>query len=314
MSLFHANAGKAEIIRSVQKDQLHIEEVRTALSDLLVVLSQRHWYRYNALCKPIAETLYHHYAILNNLQTLGEEYTGIIQVDSNYVMLPNKVLQLLAILLQFGGEPAADQLLAYLQYELQRSGELLPSAKRAINKFIEFVRASIPFVRAFHTSMFYINGGKYHISKRLTGINYVLIRNWLKENHSILGYRVLGYVTLAQLVLTLAAYYRQHWRDAQRVPKSMQDKVTVPARASGRTENSDSSSGTPQSKCALCMDKIQEVSVAQCGHLFCWQCIFSWLDQRQVCPICRDTIKKSRIVRLQNFVISSATPQQTIQR
>uniref|UniRef100_A0A2M4AWP8 RING-type E3 ubiquitin transferase n=1 Tax=Anopheles triannulatus TaxID=58253 RepID=A0A2M4AWP8_9DIPT len=307
MSLFHANAGKAEIIRSVQKDQLHIEEIRTALSDLLVVLSQRHWYRYNALCKPIAEILYHHYAILNNLQTLGEEYTGIIQVDSNYVMLPNKVLQLLAIVLEYGGEPAADRLLAYLQQELEQSDEMLPSAKRVINKFIDFVRASVPYVRAFHTSLFYINGGKYHISKRLTGINYVLIRNWLKENHSDLGYRMLGYVTLAQLVLTLAAHYRQHRRDAQRSPIPTLDKVTAPATPRGQAENGEnSSSGIPQSKCALCMDTIHDVSVAQCGHLFCWQCIFSWLDQRQVCPICRDTIKKSRIVRLQNFIIGSA--------
>ncbi|XP_050099366.1 peroxisome biogenesis factor 10 [Anopheles aquasalis] len=299
MSLFHANAGRAEIIRSVQKDQQHIEEIRSTLSELLVVLSQRHWYRYNALCKPIAEILYHHYAILNNLQTLGEEYTGIIQVDSNYVMLPNKVLQLLAIVLEYGGEPATVQLLAYIQRELERSDELLPSAKRAINSFVEFVRASVPFVRAFHTSLFYINGGKYHISKRLTGINYVLIRNWLKENHSILGYRMLGYVTLAQLVLTLAAHYRQHRLDAQRAPKPTHDSVTATAR--GRTESGDRLLGTPPCKCALCMDTLQEVSVAQCGHLFCWQCIFSWLDQRQVCPICRDTIKKSRIVRLQNF-------------
>ncbi|XP_035783510.1 peroxisome biogenesis factor 10-like [Anopheles albimanus] len=301
MSLFHANAGRAEIIRSVQKDQLHIEEIRTSLSDLLLVLSQRHWYRYNALCKTIAEILYHHYAILNNLQTLGEEYTGIIQVDSNYVMLPNKMLQLLAILLEYGGEPVVYQLLAYLQQELERSDELLPSAKRGINKFIEFVRASVPFVRAFHTSLFYINGGKYHISKRLTGINYVLIRNWLKENHSILGYRILGYVTLAQLALTLAARYRQHRMDAQRAPKPTQDSATTTAKALGQTDNGDNSLGIPHSKCALCMDTLQDVSVAQCGHLFCWLCIFSWLDQRQVCPICRDTIKKSRIVRLQNF-------------
>lgn len=92
MSLYHAHAGQAEIIRTIQKDQSYIDEIRGQLSEILLLVSQRNWFKYQHLCKLIAEILYHHYAIVNNLQTLGEEYTGIIQVDSNYVMLPNKAV------------------------------------------------------------------------------------------------------------------------------------------------------------------------------------------------------------------------------
>uniref|UniRef100_A0A182T164 RING-type E3 ubiquitin transferase n=1 Tax=Anopheles maculatus TaxID=74869 RepID=A0A182T164_9DIPT len=294
MSLFHANAGQAEIIRSVQKDVEHIEYIRTALSEVLLLLSQRHWFKYNALCKLIAEILYHHYAILNNLQTLGEEYTGIIQVDANYVLLPNKALQLLAILLEYGGEHLVDRVLTYLQTEIDRSEELLESVKAAMHKLIDTLRVVVPYVRGFHTSLFYINGGKYHISKRLTGINYILIRNWLKEDHSIYGYKVLGYVTLTQLVLALVARYRQY----RSAPKP---KPVPPARTPSGKRLSDALG--PARSCALCMDATQDISVTQCGHLFCWHCILNWLDQRQICPICRETVKKTRVIRLQNFSV-----------
>ncbi|XP_058063158.1 peroxisome biogenesis factor 10 [Anopheles bellator] len=297
MSLFHANAGQAEIIRSVQKDQEHIEEIRVALSELLLMLSQRRWYRYNALCKLIAEILYHHYAIANNLQTLGEEYTGIIQVDSNYVMLPNKALQLLAILLEYGGERLANSALGYLQNEIDRNDELLPSAKGALNQLIDTVRVMVPFVRGFHTSLFYINGGKYHISKRLVGINYVLIRSALKENHSMLGYRVLGYASLVQLVLTLVARYRTYRGESKSTP------IMAPA-GSQTLVAGERAADASHNQCALCMNTLQNISVTQCGHMFCWQCIFDWVDQRPLCPICRETIKKSRIVRLQNVAVS----------
>uniref|UniRef100_A0A182VT35 RING-type E3 ubiquitin transferase n=1 Tax=Anopheles minimus TaxID=112268 RepID=A0A182VT35_9DIPT len=289
MSLFHANAGQAEIIRSVQKDQEHIEYIRTALSEVLLLLSQRHWFKYNALCKLIAEILYHHYAILNNLQTLGEEYTGIIQVDDNYVMLPNKAIQLLSILLEYVGEHVVDRVLTYLQTEIDRSEELLESVKTALHKFIDTLRVVVPFVRGFHTSLFYINGGKYHISKRLTGINYASLLRY----HSIYGYKVLGYVTLTQLVLALAARYRQY------------RSGPIPKIISARSVSGKLSSGAAlrSQNCALCMDTTQDISVTQCGHLFCWHCILNWLDKRQICPICRETIKKTRVVRLQNFSV-----------
>ncbi|XP_058126817.1 peroxisome biogenesis factor 10 [Anopheles ziemanni] len=290
MSLFHANAGQAEIIRSVQKDQEYIENIRSSLSEMLLLLSHRQWFKYNAACKLIAEIMYHHYAILNNLQTLGEEYTGIIQVDANYVMLPNKALQLLAIILECGGEHLADRMLTYLDAEIDRSDELLVSVKNGLHKFIGTLRLIMPYVRGFHTSLFYINGGKYHISKRLTNINYVLIRNWLKENHSVYGYRLLGYVTLAQLILSLAARFRQ-----QQLYSSKNTKVET----SGRIAGLDSSTH----KCALCIDITQNITVTQCGHLFCWDCILNWLDQKQVCPICREAIKKTRVVRLQNYFV-----------
>ncbi|XP_053698071.1 peroxisome assembly protein 10-B [Sabethes cyaneus] len=294
MSLYHANAGQAEIIRTIQKDESYVEEIRSQLSDILLLLSQKNWFKYQHLCRLIAEVLYHHYAIVHNLQTLGEEYTGIIQVDSNYVMLPNKALQILCILLEYGGEHVVERILTRLQMAIDRSEELLPKAKENFNRTLDGLKFIVPYVRGFHTSLFYIVGGKYHISKRLTGINYVLIRNWLKENHSVYGFRVLGFVTLAQLVLSLVVKARDHWNRLKTtaVPPSADPSRVV------HTEKQRPISGR---KCTLCMEVALDLSVTQCGHLFCWTCILSWLDERQICPICREAIKKSRVVKLQNF-------------
>ncbi|KXJ81457.1 hypothetical protein RP20_CCG019797 [Aedes albopictus] len=296
MSLYHANAGQAEIIRTIQKDQTYIDEIRSQLSDILLLVSQRNWFRYNHLCKLIAEVLYHHYAIVHNLQTLGEEYTGIIQVDSNYVMLPNKALQIFAILLEYGGEHVVDRILTRLQTEIDRSEEMLPEAKERLVRVLDGLKFIVPYVRGFHTSAFYICGGRYHISKRLTGINYILIRNWLKENHSIYGFRILGVVTLLQLLLSLIVKWFE---------KSKKARVGAVASISQRTTlqagSSTSSSVSKSNKCALCMELAVDLSATQCGHLFCWVCILNWLDERQICPICREAIKKSRVIRLQNF-------------
>lgn len=94
MSLFHANAGQAEIIRTVQKDAYITDELSQNISDILRLHSNRYWIKYNHLCKLVAELTYHGFASINNLQTLGEEYTGIIQVDSNYITLPNKCVKI----------------------------------------------------------------------------------------------------------------------------------------------------------------------------------------------------------------------------
>lgn len=92
MSFFHASAGKAEIIRTVQKDATLTDQLTNSFSSILRVTGNRNWIHYNKLCKILAELSYHGFAAINNLQTLGEEYTGVIQVDRNYITLPHKLV------------------------------------------------------------------------------------------------------------------------------------------------------------------------------------------------------------------------------
>lgn len=95
MNFRNARARQPEIVRSIQKDDRYTKELAGDISDLLRLTGPRNWIKYNQLCQLIAEISYHGFASLNNLQTLGEEYTGIIQVDSQYRNIPSKLVSCL---------------------------------------------------------------------------------------------------------------------------------------------------------------------------------------------------------------------------
>lgn len=92
MSLFHATAGQAEIIRTIQKDVSYTNQVTSDIADVLQASGNRNWIKYNQYCRLLSELAYHGFCSLNSLQTLGEEYTGIIQVDKNYIAIPHKIV------------------------------------------------------------------------------------------------------------------------------------------------------------------------------------------------------------------------------
>ena len=51
-----------------------------------------------------------------------------------------------------------------------------------------------------------------------------------------------------------------------------------------------------ESKCPICLDSLltddkQELISLRCNHFFHKNCITSWCDRQQTCPICKDVIK-----------------------
>lgn len=90
MDFKHAKARQPEIIRTTQKDLSYSDELSEKFSELLRLTGPRNWIKYNHLTNLAAQLSYHSFASLNTLQTLGEEYTGIIQVNSEYLRLPSK--------------------------------------------------------------------------------------------------------------------------------------------------------------------------------------------------------------------------------
>lgn len=295
MSFYYANAGQPEILRSIQKDETFTSALGEQMSDLLRCSGNRHWIKYNHLCKLFAELFYHGFACVNNLQTLGEEYTGIIQIDSKYIALPSKGLQFVSILLQFCGEDLFNKLIGIVERDVRNNEDLLPDAKDGILKVCQTVRKSVPYVKAIHRSIFYLNGNKLQISKRFTGINYVLVRYWLNVNHSVYGYKVLGVISLVQLALAVVTAVKNTWRK-----NGYKEKMLEKGEATSRTK-SRSAAVIDGKKCVLCLEVRNSTSATLCGHLFCWQCILDWLDQKEECPVCREKIKKSSVVFLKNF-------------
>ncbi|KAI5662585.1 hypothetical protein M9H77_21908 [Catharanthus roseus] len=59
--------------------------------------------------------------------------------------------------------------------------------------------------------------------------------------------------------------------------------------------------------CNICLDSAQDPVVTLCGHLYCWPCIYKWLevqssspdsDEQTKCPVCKAYISNSSLVPL----------------
>uniref|UniRef100_A0A915CP06 RING-type E3 ubiquitin transferase n=1 Tax=Ditylenchus dipsaci TaxID=166011 RepID=A0A915CP06_9BILA len=54
-------------------------------------------------------------------------------------------------------------------------------------------------------------------------------------------------------------------------------------------------------ECNICLEMAKDAVVSMCGHLFCWPCLHQWFDtrpNRQVCPVCKASISKEKVIPL----------------
>ncbi|BFF98576.1 peroxisome biogenesis factor 10 [Drosophila madeirensis] len=299
MDFRNARARQPEIVRSVQKDARYTNELAEDFSDVLRLTGPRNWIKFNQMCKLLAELSYHGFASVNNLQTLGEEYTGIIQVDGNYKQIPSRLMQLLAIVLEFGGDALFLRLMQKLDLYIASHEEIRPEAKLQLKKLIHRLKQSPGYVKALHKSLFYLNSSKYQLSKRTTGINYVLIRHWLQPEFSLYGYKILGVITFLQVTVSLAISSWDAWREHKR--QQLESLKQTGKRFLQRATSVKSHTDGDAPQCILCLEPRTNCSLTPCGHIFCWSCILEWLEERDECPLCRESLKKSQVIQLQNY-------------
>ncbi|OAD62763.1 hypothetical protein WN48_07220 [Eufriesea mexicana] len=54
-------------------------------------------------------------------------------------------------------------------------------------------------------------------------------------------------------------------------------------------------------ECNICLDTAKNAVISMCGHLFCWPCLYQWLETRptrQMCPVCKAAISKDKVIPL----------------
>lgn len=59
------------------------------------------------------------------------------------------------------------------------------------------------------------------------------------------------------------------------------------------------SSVCDQFECNICLELAKEPIVTLCGHLFCWPCLFRWIQVQsytRACPVCKAGVEVDKVI------------------
>lgn len=256
-----------EILRAHQKDEQHITSLQRDVSEIARAgLGTRQWMQWRSEIDSLASLMYYCATTLIGSQTLGEEYVHILQLSRSLTSVPSIAQRLALVVAQsFGGN-------------IVKGAVNLLKRERGVDTAA--VNAVLENALKVHTILFYLVGGYHSPAKRLTGIRYVLIRNWLFAPDVARYYKVLGWLSLAEFVVSL--------RSAVKLFRASPESCYDGENRSSRYE------------CSMCVDCARDASAIPCGHVFCWLCIAGWLRTNRQCPLCRVPCEPQQIVLLLN--------------
>ncbi|CAB3380127.1 Hypothetical predicted protein [Cloeon dipterum] len=286
-------AGRAEILRSAQKDEEFCQELQEEISLISgEVTGHRLWVARNKIIfEGLSKLLYKYFTTLKSFQTLGEEYTGIVQLDRSGRNLPTKLQHMVSVLIESFGPWGTIVALHQMEKRVKDSRQIDPLEKEKFKNYLTAFKALMPFLQQLHKTFFYLFGTYYSFSKRSTGITYALVRPWMRSNDSRKAFHWIGVASSLYLIISfLHSVQNGHFVRSQ--SEFVQHRQSV-------------STSDPSKKCSLCLEEMTDTSCTPCGHLFCWECILEWLNSKSECPLCREPTQPSRVVRLQNYETSS---------
>ncbi|KAL1492239.1 hypothetical protein ABEB36_012720 [Hypothenemus hampei] len=275
-------ADVTDILRCNQRDQAFVSDLEGQLHSFFKHLNTRTYLKIQKSIPFVANAWYYYMTSLKNLQTLGEEYTGTIRLI-NGKTTPSNQQQLIWLLLYIGGEPLVDRLISYVELQVSRSSAFTQQAKDVLLKCVRTFRDQKFLLKKIHHFLFYINGQYYNISNRSSGIKYVVLRDWMRNDTFSGSFSLLGKLSLFYILYNMVqtVLYQEKSNDNRRISLKT-------AKVSSKF-------------CILCVDNIKNATTTPCGHIFCWDCLYDSLKYQKICPVCRVEVSTNRIIYLQNY-------------
>ncbi|CAF1040333.1 unnamed protein product [Adineta steineri] len=295
-------ANQLEIIRSEEKDRYMISQLSKQLDELYTKLfGLNNFHIYQTYLHRLSEFLYYLTTTLSNRQTIGEEYICLIQYNPQKKQIPSLLHRLSMVFIRIFGDLISKYILS--SYIIKPLVEEYFHPKLSLQTIELICKFLLTFIERTHKIFFYLTGSYYNISNSLTRIRYLIYTRTTSESSSIefklnrtmkflslclcIQHIIESYLVLKQIALSIT----QHRQELDK--KTDEENKII---------SEDSISSTDHVRCPLCYEfAISNVAlIPECGHVFCWQCIHTWVIENQTCPLCKTNTMQSRIVHLIN--------------
>lgn len=298
-------ANQLEIIRSEEKDHYMIQLLTQQLNELYTKLfGLNHFHVYQPYFSRLSEFLYYLTTTLANRQTIGEEYVCLIQYDPRKKKIPSIQRRFLMLCFRICGDLVTKYLLtSYLIQPLADEyfhPKLSPQTIELMSQFL------ITLIEKLHKMFFYLTGTSYHMSKTLTGIRYLIYARSTADSLTVESKlrTTMKFLSLCLCVQHVIECYRSLKQiSVSIIQHRHQLNLIAQQEKEPKISTDDSVSSADYVRCPLCYElAVSNVAlVPECGHVFCWDCIHTWVIENQTCPLCKTTTMQSRIVHLINY-------------
>ncbi|EMG47488.1 Peroxisome assembly protein, putative [Candida maltosa Xu316] len=291
----------AATIRAHQKDAYFESSYRSQLQDILqFIKGQRFVNSYPQEITILAKAIYLSLTTLLGARTLGEEYVDLIYVNRTGKRLP-KLLPRLGFILSYALAP----------YIINKIVKKLKNKEGSwVSEVLTNYYKVLDTILNLHVALFYFQGEFYSLSKRFFGLRYAFGHHKEPEQMQGRNYSLLGAVIVLQFVVkTLMGLKTSDTKVADE--ETDDTKIKSINQLSQLSENysnefivdlSDDKQlpYLPESSrdCMLCLSPMVNPSAANCGHLFCWDCIVDWIREHPECPLCRQQCLEQHLLPL----------------
>ncbi|OMJ29482.1 Peroxisome biogenesis factor 10 [Smittium culicis] len=322
-------ATQADIVRANQKDCYYEMSLSSQIEEVAAILfGNRFANRNKSQIFKLGILSYYALTVMRGLSTLGEEYVSIIQFDPKSKKYPSTLKRIANILMcVYGAEffiKASKKL--YNKVSNPQLPKRLPQQPESsylpfFGKYIDRVKnhfSSFDIITKFNSipgfsisnlnsiiigsnlAAFYLFGKYYQLSKRISGTQYIKLRN-LNEGELQSGYEILGLMMLIQFGFRAASTISNHFLlniNQQAVSKNspISSESKTDSLSGDMSINTDSLTNSENHTCSLCLELLEDSTITRCGHVFCWECLYEWSTKNDVCPLCRQSIKQSQIM------------------